>query len=58
MTDQVASESRPEHCAFCSDDYPSEFVETITSASATIGNEMSPEAFRDWLMDDTCDPGS
>jgi hypothetical protein len=45
-------------CLLCSRDYPAEFVETITSASAAIGDEMSPEAFREWLMDDTRDPGS
>lgn len=57
MTDQVASEIRPEHCAICSGDYPAEFIESITSASASIGTEMSPDAFREWLMDDTRGPG-
>lgn len=58
MTDQIASEIRPEHCAFCSGDYPSEFVETITSASATIGVEMSPDAFREWLKNEARRPES
>jgi hypothetical protein len=35
---------------------PCDFVETITSASAAIGTEMSPDAFREWLMDETRDP--
>lgn len=50
--------SRIEDCPLCSGDVPADFVETITSASATTGTEMSPEAFRTWLRDETCDPES
>lgn len=43
-------------CLLCSGDYPAEFIETITSSSATIGIEMSPEAFREWLMEEVRNP--
>lgn len=39
-------------CQLCSGDLPADFVETITSASAMIGDEMSPDAFRAWLNDE------
>lgn len=58
MTKHEGEASGIEHCLLCSGDYPAEFVETITSASATTGTEMSPEAFREWLMDDTRDPNA
>ena len=58
MADQVASESGVKHCSLCSGDYPADFVETITSASESIGTEMSPDAFRTWLMDEARDPAS
>lgn len=39
-------------CPLCTGDVPAEFVETITSASAAIGVEMGPDAFREWLKDE------
>lgn len=39
-------------CPLCSGDYPAEFADTITSTSAAIGVEMSPDAFREWLEDE------
>ena len=56
MTKHDGEASGIEHCLLCSGDYPVEFVEAITSASAAIGAEMSPEAFREWLMDETSEP--
>lgn len=50
--------SQIEDCPLCSGDVPADFVETITSASATTGTEMSPEAFRKWLMDEARHPES
>lgn len=49
MTKHEGKASGIEHCLLCSGDYPAEFVEAITSASAAIGVEMSPDAFREWL---------
>lgn len=45
-------------CLLCSGDYPTEFVETISSASVAIGVEMSPDAFREWLKDEARLPES
>lgn len=56
MTKHDGEASGIEHCLLCSGYYPVEFVETITSASAMIGDEMSPGAFREWLMDEVRDP--
>ena len=43
-------------CPLCSGDVPADFVEAITTASAAIGAEMSPEAFREWLMEEVRNP--
>lgn len=45
-------------CLLCSGDNLAEFVKTITSASATASVRMSPDAFREWLMDEARDPPS
>lgn len=58
MSDRVTNESRTDHCAICSGEYPAAFVEAITSATAEIGYEMTPKAFRTWLMDEARDPES
>lgn len=58
MIEHAEQEFGLERCVFCSGDYPADFIETITSASATISTEMSPEAFREWLMGETRDPES
>lgn len=39
-------------CLLCSGNYPAEFVTNIISASATATVRMSPEAFREWLMEE------
>lgn len=54
MTKHEGEASGIENCLLCSGDYPAEFVETITSALTAIGVEMSLDAFREWLMDQTC----
>lgn len=58
MTKHEEEASGIEHCLLCSGDYLAEFVETITSASAAIGTEMSPDAFRKWLKDEARLPES
>lgn len=49
---QCRSEIAEPDCPLCVGDHPADFVETITSASTAIGDEMSPDAFREWLMDE------
>lgn len=50
------SETVESDCPLCSGDVPADFVETIASASAIICDEMSPDAFREWFMDEIRDP--
>lgn len=40
-------------CPLCAGEVSKDFVETITAASASIGAEMTPDAFREWLMDES-----
>lgn len=56
MTEHEAEASGIKHCPLCSGDVPADFVETIASASAMIGDEMSPDAFREWLMYEARNP--
>lgn len=56
MTEHQGEASGIRHCTLCSGDYPADFVESITSASATIGARVRAAAFRKWLMEEMRDP--
>lgn len=58
MTEKLIGEKGGVQCPVCCGQLSLEFVETIISASTTIGAEMRPDAFRVWLMELTRDPES
>lgn len=58
MTEKSIGEKGVGQYPVCCGQLSPELVKTITSASEAIGAEMSPDTFREWLMDDTRDPNA